>query len=269
MITNHLVKSQLKEVAPAVFADQPWNQSERYSFIPTVEIVKTLERHGWYPVRASQTRKFQNVDTARYNAAFHSVTFHHKDNLDLQNLKGEVIPEFVISTDHMGCHSFKMYMGLYRVLCENGLLTCTLNIEALRIPHKNAPLEMVKEGVDRYIMKLPSMVRQINEYKKIDLSFKRRIHFASEAMDIKYHNSDPLIGDKPEHYLQPRRTQDESHDLWTTFNVVQENIMKGGILIPRFENERKTRVRRLTGTQKIINVNLQLWNLLEKYATRS
>jgi hypothetical protein len=51
-----LTHDQLHRTAPAVFASQPDEAvSDRYGFVPTINVVDALQAEGWYPVRAQQT----------------------------------------------------------------------------------------------------------------------------------------------------------------------------------------------------------------------
>ena len=47
-----LTHDQLHRTAPAVFASQPDEAvSDRYGFVPTINVVDALQAEGWYPVR--------------------------------------------------------------------------------------------------------------------------------------------------------------------------------------------------------------------------
>ena len=70
---------------------------------------------------------------------------------------------------------------------------------------------------------------------------------------------------KPENYelheiLTPKRDADRSKSLWHTFNVLQENLIKGGYQM----NERQARA--ITNPIQDIKINQDLWTLAEAYA---
>ncbi|NWO11391.1 hypothetical protein HLV40_13405 [Chromohalobacter salexigens] len=51
-----LTHDQLHRTAPAIFAQEPdAGVSDRYGFVPTINVVDALQAEGWYPVRAQQT----------------------------------------------------------------------------------------------------------------------------------------------------------------------------------------------------------------------
>ncbi|MEA9980016.1 DUF932 domain-containing protein, partial [Pseudomonas sp. RTS4] len=64
----------------------------------------------------------------------------------------------------------------------------------------------------------------------------------------------------PSQLLLPRRREDRSDDLWTTFNRVQENVIKGG-LDGRNKKGRRTKTRAVNGIDQDVKLNRALWKL--------
>ncbi|MGG6549144.1 UNVERIFIED_CONTAM: DUF945 domain-containing protein, partial [Prevotella sp. 15_C9] len=62
--------------------------------------------------------------------------------------------------------------------------------------------------------------------------------------------------------LRPRRFDDRESDLWSTFNRVQENLVKGG-LDGRTANGRRQRTRPVQGIDQNVRLNRALWLLAE------
>ena len=60
--------------------------------------------------------------------------------------------------------------------------------------------------------------------------------------------------------LVPRRPEDVGNDLWSTFNVLQENLLQGGIL-RRSPSNRLTRTRRITAIGEDVRLNSALWEM--------
>jgi hypothetical protein len=74
---------------------------------------------------------------------------------------------------------------------------------------------------------------------------------------------------QPVQMLIPRRTADTGHDLWSTFNVVQENAVRGGLSGMRQTDDgrwRRATTREITGIDQDIKLNKALWVLAEKMA---
>jgi len=66
----------------------------------------------------------------------------------------------------------------------------------------------------------------------------------------------------PSDLLTPKREEDKKDDLWTVYNVIQENIMKGGVTVnagfKRFKHTRSIR-----NISENIRVNTKLWEIVE------
>lgn len=74
---------------------------------------------------------------------------------------------------------------------------------------------------------------------------------------------------KAEQLLIPRRHDDRADDLWTVWNVVQENAIKGGLRgVGRDDLGRPRRVtsRAVNGIDQDIKLNKALWLLGERMA---
>ena len=67
--------------------------------------------------------------------------------------------------------------------------------------------------------------------------------------------------------LRARRSEDRSSDLWTTFNRVQENTIKGG-LSGRNKQGRRTTTRAVNGIDQDVKLNRALWVLAQALRTQ-
>ena len=75
---------------------------------------------------------------------------------------------------------------------------------------------------------------------------------------------------KPQQLLIPRRYDDKANDLWTTFNVTQENVIRGGlrgvVLDEQGRRVRRVSTRAVNGIDQDIKLNKALWVLSQKMA---
>ena len=62
--------------------------------------------------------------------------------------------------------------------------------------------------------------------------------------------------------LSPRRWQDESHDLWTTYQRIQENLIKGGLCGKNTQGKRM-HTRAVKGIDSDVKLNRALWVMAE------
>jgi hypothetical protein len=87
--------------------------------------------------------------------------------------------------------------------------------------------------------------------------------FARSALTLKYDDSAKSARVTEAQILAPRRIADVKPDLWTTFNRVQENFVKGG-LSARTSSGRRQSTRAVRGIDQNIRVNRALWLLAEE-----
>ena len=86
--------------------------------------------------------------------------------------------------------------------------------------------------------------------------------FARSALTLKYGDSGKVVPITESQVLRPRRFDDNGSDLWSVFNRVQENLVKGG-LSSRTANGRQRQTRPVQGIDQNIGLNRALWLLAE------
>ncbi|HCP5179753.1 TPA: DUF932 domain-containing protein, partial [Escherichia coli] len=99
--------------------------------------------------------------------------------------------------------------------------------------------------------------------KEIHLNSDEQHLFGRAALMARYEdeNKTPVT---PEQIITPRRWEDKQNDLWTTWQRVQENMIKGG-LSGRSASGKNTRTRAITGIDGDIRINKALWMIAEKF----
>jgi hypothetical protein len=105
----------------------------------------------------------------------------------------------------------------------------------------------------------------VRSFKAIELKEAEQVAFASAVLPILFDDPEkaPI---RPERLLHTRRSADTGNDLWSTFNRVQENVMKGGIRGYNREKRRSLTTRAVKSIDKNVKLNKALWTLTEKMA---
>ena len=86
--------------------------------------------------------------------------------------------------------------------------------------------------------------------------------FAKSALTLKYDDSGKFWPITESQLQRPRRFDDNGSELWSIFNRVQENLVKGG-LTSRTANGRQQRTRPVHGIDQNVRLNRALWLLAE------
>jgi hypothetical protein len=259
-VITTLTLDEARLQAPAAFATSPAPtiKSAKYQFTPTFEVIEHMNDLGFALTGIRQSKS--NVDL-RKNWGIHITRFQHPD-LYIKNSEGlvEARPEVILINSHDGTRPIQFEMGLFRLVCENGLVIKDQDFGGFRERHTKFDFPTIKGMIDQKIDSLKPVVQKISQWNGKLMSDKERFQFAVEALAMR------IAEDRqPENYeiqeiLQPKRKADEGKSLWHTFNVVQENLIKGG-----FEMSNR-RARAITNPIEDFNINQGLWKLADVYA---
>lgn len=267
-----LTQEDLQRKAPSIFATKPAStRSEKYSFIPTNRLLDTLQSQGWIPMAAGQQRvNADNTDRQGYQK--HIIRLQHaKMQQQLQKV-GDTAPELVVTNSHDGGSSFQLMAGLFRLVCSNGAIVADATINTIRIRHMGYTDSAVIEASQIMIENIPKVFQQIEAFRTMELSEQERIALAVSAAMEKWKVDVSQLPFAPSVLLTPRRTADATPTLWNTFNVLQENLTKGGIRYRKVTREKETgrvlassrnTTRAITGINEDMRVNKALWTLTE------
>ena len=110
----------LRNHAPAAFAThaEDGKVSDRYSFLPTTDILEILQDEGWTTWSARQV----NTRTWSKDHAKHIIRLRHED-LDVKSFDvGDSFPEMLLMNAHNGLGSYELFGGIFRMVCSNGMV---------------------------------------------------------------------------------------------------------------------------------------------------
>ncbi|MGL3673951.1 DUF932 domain-containing protein [Pseudomonas aeruginosa] len=249
-----LSDDQIRTVAPSIFADTPHeSRSERYSYIPTAAVLTELRKEGFQPFMVCQTR-VRHEDRRDYTK--HMLRLRHASQIN-----GAEANEIILLNSHDGSSSYQMLAGLFRFVCHNGLV-CGDTFADVRVPHKGNVTDHVIEGAYEVLHGFERVQDSRDAMQGITLDNGEAEVFARSALTLKYDDSGKALPITETQILRPRRYDDNRADLWTVFNRVQENLVKGG-LSGRAANGRRQRTRAVQGIDQNVRLNRALWLLAD------
>lgn len=259
-ITNKRSPMELNEVqrvCPSAFtlASAP-NVSTNYTHIPTSQVVEDMIELGWTPVSAQEVR-------ARKGKGFqkHIIRFQNQNITIKGNDGDDVFPELLLTNSHDGKNAFHLRVGLYRLVCSNGLVIADSEFSNVAIRHMGYTFEALREQVLTMLNTLPNLVQKINTFRDTPLSDEQMTEFALKAASLRWKNKNIQV-DVIE-LLASERDADNGSNLWAVFNRIQEKLVNGGI---NYNNGKKTRkVRALKNFTADMQFNGELWELAEEY----
>jgi hypothetical protein len=259
-ITTALSDEQIQTLAPSVFATQPYEkQSSRYAFIPTSRVIEGMRDAGFVPVRASQSRS--RVE-GKSDFTKHLVRFRSQDALAVQ--VGDSLPEIVLINSHDGTSAYKLFFGIFRLVCSNGMVVADSMLGSINIKHIGDVVREVIEGSQKLIQSTPAILDTVKQWETIELAPAESLALATAAHTYRFADAETHV--TPERLLQPRRYADNGNDLWKTFNRVQENLTKGiRGRVDRITGQR-TGSRAIKSIDGDVKLNRALWTMAEEMA---
>ena len=252
-----LTDDQIMKVAPSIFAeDKHESRSTTYTFIPTFEVLKALRAEGYDAFQVAQS----NVrDKSRREFTKHLIRLRKQDQVNVREAN-----EVILVNSHDGLSSYQLYTGRYRQICSNGMVRFEESNQ-IRVPHRGKVVDNVIEGVFRVVEDFELITKEVETMQSIHLSDQEATLLAQSALMLRYNDPAAPAPIHPSQLIQPRRRGDTDPDLWTRFNVVQENVTRGGLMGYNDKHKRVT-TRAVTGIAQNLNINAALWHLANEMA---
>jgi hypothetical protein len=255
-----LTNDQIVTFASAAGSFEPIDGvSARYSFVPTLTAVDLLRDAGWFPIHAEQSA----VRVARREGYQRHLIRFAKNGLSFD---GERVDLVLFNSHDRGC-AFKLIASVWRQICGNGLMVAS---EFANFSHKHIGFkpDNFVHSAGEIASAAGTIADRVDEMKVIEMTQDERGIFAQAAHNLIY-NEPEQAPVQPHQLLDERRYDDKGNDLWTTFNVVQENVMRGGLkgtTIGSNGRRRRTTTRPVKALDRNIKLNQALWVLTEKMA---
>lgn len=248
-----LTHEELAHYVPSVFSeDKHESRSARYSYIPTITLLENLQREGFQPFFACQTRV---RDPGKREHTKHMLRLRREGQIT-----GKQVPEIILLNSHDGSSSYQMLPGLFRAVCQNGLI-CGESFGEVRVPHKGNVVEKVIEGAYEVLGIFDQVEEKRDAMESLLLPTQAQHALAEAALTYRFGEEHHPV--TTTQILTPRRYEDRKDDLWSVFNRCQENLLKGG-LPGRTARGKRSHTRAVNGIDGDIKLNRALWVMAEQ-----
>ncbi|WP_378952129.1 DUF932 domain-containing protein [Mesorhizobium sp. ANAO-SY3R2] len=263
-----MTEDELRRVAPSIFATTAHeSRSERFMPIPTIDVLRGLMAEGFMPVGAKQSRT--RIE-GKADFTKHLIRLRRMDNVNAYSV-GDTVCEILLKNANDGTSAYDLMAGLFRIRCLNSMVAQTATLDSVKVRHSGDVGAKVIEGTYRVLGEAEKTLAAPQDWGTVKLDRDERAAFAEAAHLIRFGDAEGETNTpiQPTQLLIPRRFDDRGEDLWTTYNVAQENIIRGGLHgVTRDANNRRRRVstRAVNGIDQDIKLNKALWVLTEKMA---
>ena len=272
---NILTKEDIARQAPIVLASSPTAEvSSQYTFASTETVIDDLAELGWFPTQVGQ-RASRKKET-RFSP--HLVRF---SNPDLKITKGDAgsenvsYPQILLKNRHDGLGKFEFSMGIFRLVCSNGLVIATAKFGEVKIAHRGYSFQEIRDMVRQRTEALPEQILVMNSMQDRMLSRSEQEALAQQAIVLR---SNTQAGTEEalelikrvdkvslNELLTPVRKEDSGTDLWNTYQVVQERISKGLFSMPMGAKAKVRRVREISSFEKDLDFNKELFTTAKSF----
>lgn len=264
-----LTEDELRKVAPSIFATSAHeSRSERFQPIPTIDVLRGLMAEGFMPVGAKQSR---SRDEGKADFTKHLIRMRKLD-VEQKYRVGDTVCEILLKNANDGTSAYDLMAGLFRIRCMNSLVSQVSSLDSVKVRHSGDVQGKVIEGTYRVLDQAHAALAAPADWSGIRLNADENRALAEAAHVLRFGDADGETATpiKPEQLLMPRRHDDRANDLWTTFNVVQENVIRGGLRgVVRDDNGRRVRrvtTREVNGIDQDVKLNKALWIVAQAMA---
>ena len=255
---TEMTMEQVKNATPSIFqTKQKANLSEHYVHIPTDKVITDMIQLGWKPCQAVEI-KARKKSTKGYQR--HMIKFFNPD-IVIEGSNGDnVYPQILLTNSHDGLSSFKFQIGLFRLVCSNGLVVMDTSYGDFKLRHMGYTFEELQQKVSDAVGSFPGLVQKINEFQNIELSDWQVKKFAEKAALVRFGDNVKVNIDE---LLKVDRVEDSGNSLWEVFNRVQEKLINGDCSYTMGAKVRKARA--IKNFSMDLKINEALWKLAEEY----
>lgn len=230
--------------------------SDQYMFIDTRQVVQDMMDLGFEV--ADVRRPAFRTKAAAFGV--HEVDFRRPQDIGRKN--GEA-PRLIFINSYDGSRRAQLMSGVFRFVCSNGLVVGDV-FQQQKFLHLGDYATQLLEQIRESAAHSHKVFERIEDYRQVVLDRAQYLEMAEKALTLRYPEGELHLD--PELVISPRRSSDRGRDLYTTWNVMQENLLKGG-LPGRQRNGRTRTSSALSNIERSNKLNRELWNLLEDYST--
>lgn len=271
MMTNamrpatELTNDYLQRIVPSAFAISAHSsRSERFRPIPTINIIEGLRKEGFIPASAKQCGA---RDNGRRDFTKHIIRFRKQDTV--VRSVGDTFFEVVLKNGNDGTSQYELMPGLFRLACTNGMVTLSSQYDSLKIRHSGSDIQdRVIEGTHKVLETSELALAAPQDWSKIKVPKEAALILAETAHTLRFQDAEGEVKTPitPAQLLTPRRMADAGDDLWSVFNVLEENVIKGGLRARNGATGRRVTTLEVKGIDQDVKLNRALWAMGEKMA---
>ena len=233
--------------------------TDKYVHVPTEKVIEDIIELGWTPINAYRVAsRGKRTGTGRHMVKFVNYDFMEEGKTEY--------PELLLTNSHDGTTAFKLDVGIFRLVCSNGMVVKSQDFGSMRVRHYGYDFETIKGAVNELVEQIPDYLKQVEEMKEQKLEREQMLEFARQAALLRMTKVNESAIDEVvdvDDLLFATRKEDEGDGLWEVFNRLQEKVVNGKFKYAFGKKERKARP--VKGFKSQVKLNQDLWELASSY----
>jgi hypothetical protein len=259
---SFLTLDEVKQRAKSIFTETAApTVSDKFTHIPTNRVIEDMEQLGWGVVDAKEV-KARKEETKGFQK--HLVVFRNPDVVINGSDGDTVFPQILLTNSNDGKNAFTFTAGLFRMVCENGLVVSTEQFNDVKMRHMGYTFEELQVQIREMVEQLPLTVESMNKMKQIQLTEEQAQDLAKKALTTRF--TEEQVKDVKvdlNELLKPTRDEDKGTDLWSVFNVIQEKILNGDFNYISGVKQRKA--RKVKNFKQDMEINQKLFAMAAEF----
>jgi hypothetical protein len=224
--------------------------SSKFGFISSSDLVAQLEGQGLKLADVIESKIRKNKDL-RQGYQKHVLRF----DTGLSNAHGNL--QVLAINSHEGSSALTFRMGFFRLVCSNGLIIGSDLIPQIKVRHTANGLLKLNDSVEELMQWRTVAMDNIDKMSSKKLSSEE---FEALVMNSAKIRMGEKFSDKIVPLFETKRYEDNSRDLFTVFNVIQENVMRTGFYALNKDTNTTTKIRAIKGVNASLELNTALYN---------
>jgi hypothetical protein len=210
-------------------------------------------------VKTVKSRK-KNANTAK-----HLIQFFNPDIvINNEEGKADMYPSLLLINSHDGSTAVRFEMGVFRMVCENGLVIKSRDFGGFKMKHMGYSFDDLRVYINQLVETLPTVVANLNKFSQVEMTPEQQYEFALKAVEARFGEEKQLSSQEIDNLLLAERREDVGNNVWVVLNRVQEKLTNGGFGYMNAKGKTR-KARAIKNFTQDIDMNTKLWALAEEF----
>ena len=222
--------------------------SPRYKTVKTNMVASRFKDLGFVVDEIKHVKKRNSSTFGK-----HLVRLSHPTLLS--STHNDVKLQLIVTNSFDGSSVFTMQLGFFRFVCSNGMVAGE-TLHAFKRKHVGNIIEEIDSGIEKIVAQTKDLEKILGRMKSTILTDSQIKEFERKASELRLKTGNLTY--------TVRRQEDKGVDLFTVYNRIQEDIIRGGAKSVTADKIR--RLRPISSVTKLKELNEKLFDLALEFA---